>query len=263
MSATQCTQENIHLLTMAFKVLPPPDSSQSTQLFFSWMNLSIYSAYTLGLFPPQGLCTCHSTARDIAPSPLLFAWLDLLILQVSEKKKSFFFFSQKGLSFLTMLSKRSSLETLLYPISLPQSPLLFLLLFSHSVMSDSLQPHGLQHTRFPFRPLSSRVHSRSCPLSHWYYPTISSSVIPFSSCLQSSPALGSFSMNQLFTSGGHSIGVPPSASVLPMNIQGWFSFGLTDLISLLSKGLSRVFSSTTGQCHYDISSLSCLWLLIV
>ena len=108
------------------------------------------------------------------------------------KKKIFFFFSQKGLSFLTTLSKRSSLETLLYPISLPQSPLLFLLLFSHSVMSDSLQPHGLQHTRFPFRPLSSRVHSRSCPLSHWYYPTISSSVIPFSSCLQSFPESGSF-----------------------------------------------------------------------
>ena len=73
---------------------------------------------------------------------------------------------------------------------------------------------------------------------------------------------GLFSMNQLFASGGQSIGAPPSASVLPVNIQGWFPFGLTGLISLLSKGLSRVFSSTTGQCHYDVSSLSCLWLLI-
>ena len=175
---------------MALQVLPPPDSPQSTQLFFSWMSLSKYSAYTLGLFPPQGLCTCHSTAWNIPPPrcSLMTGSFNPTGLRLN-----LYFFPQKGLSFLTTLSKRSSLETLLYPISLPQSPLLLLLLlFIHSVMPDSLRPHGLQHTRFPFPPLSSRVRSRSCPLSQWCHPTISSSVVPFTSRLQSSPALGSF-----------------------------------------------------------------------
>jgi len=98
-----------------------------------------------------------------------------------------------------------------------------LLLFSYSVISNSLWPHGLQHPRLPCPSLSSRACLKSCSLSQWYHPTISSSVIPFS-CLQSFPASGSFPMSQFFTSGGQCIGASASASVLPMNIQDWFSF---------------------------------------
>ena len=119
--------------------------------------------------------------------------------------------------------------------------------FSHSVVSNSLQPHGLQHARPPRPSLTSGVYSNSTPLSRWCHPAISSSVVPFSSHLQSFPASGSFPMSQLFTSDGQSIGV--SASVLPMNIQDWFPLGWTDWISLQSKGLSRVYSNTTVQKH--------------
>ena len=112
--------------------------------------------------------------------------------------------------------------------------------FSHSVVSDSLRPHGLQHTRLPCPSLSPGVCSKSCPLHSWCHPNISSSVTPFSSCPQSFPASGSFPMSQFFTSGGQSIGVSASASVLPMSIQDWFPLGLTGLISLQSKWLSAV-----------------------
>ena len=115
--------------------------------------------------------------------------------------------------------------------------------FSCSVVSDSLQPHGLQHVRFSCPLPTPGACSNSCPLSWWCHPTISSSVIPFSSCLQSFPASGSFQMSQFFTSGGQSIGISPSASVLPMNIQDWSPLGWTGWISLQSKGLSRVFST--------------------
>ena len=121
--------------------------------------------------------------------------------------------------------------------------------FSGSVMSDSLWPHGLLHTRLPCPSPTSRACSNSCPSSWWCHPTISSSVVPFSSCLQSFLASGSFLMTQYFASGGQSTGVSASASVLPMNIQDWFSLGLTGLISLQSKGLSRVFSNNTVQKH--------------
>ena len=117
--------------------------------------------------------------------------------------------------------------------------------FSHSVMSYSLWPHGLQHTRPPCPSPTPRVYSR--PLSRWCHPTSSSSVVPFSSCLQSFPASGSFPMGQFFTSGGQTVGASFSASVLPMNIQDWFPFRWTGWISLQSKGLSRVFSNTTVQ----------------
>ena len=119
--------------------------------------------------------------------------------------------------------------------------------FSCSVLSDSLQPYGLQHIRPPCPSQTPRVYSNSCPLSWWCQPTISSSIIPFSSCLQSFPASGSFQMSQLFTSGGQNIGASASTSVLPMNTQGKFSLGLTDWISLKSRGLSRVLSNTTVQ----------------
>ena len=119
--------------------------------------------------------------------------------------------------------------------------------FSCSVMSNSMQPDGLQHARPPCPSPTPRVYLNSCPLSWWCHPSISSSVVPFSSCLQSFPASGSFLMNQLFVSGGQSIGA--SASVFPVNIQDWFPLGWTGWISLLSKGLSRVFSNTTVQTH--------------
>ena len=129
--------------------------------------------------------------------------------------------------------------------------------FSHSVVSDSLWPHGLQHVRPPCPSPTPGVYSNSCPLSRWCHPTISSSVIPFSSHLQSFPASGSFQMSQFFASGGQSIGV--SASVLPMHIQDWFPLGLSALISLQSKGLSRVFSNTTLQKHQFFSTQPSLW----
>ena len=120
--------------------------------------------------------------------------------------------------------------------------------FSHSVMSDSLQSHGLHNARPPCPSPTPGVYSNSCPLNRWCHPTISSSVIPFSR-LQSFPASGSFPMSQFFASGGLSIGVSASASVLPMNIQDCFPLGWTGWIALLSKGLSRVFSNTTVQMH--------------
>ena len=116
------------------------------------------------------------------------------------------------------------------------------MLFSCSVVSNSLQPQGLQHARHPCPSLSSRVCSNSYPLSRWCHPTISSSVVPFSFS-QSFSASGSFPMSQLFASGGQSTWTSASASALPINIQGWFPLGLTGLTFLLSKGLSRVFSS--------------------
>ena len=116
-------------------------------------------------------------------------------------------------------------------------------------VSDSLRPQGLQHTRLPCPSSSPGACSNSCPLCQWCHPTISSSVVPFSSCLQSFPASGSFPIGQFFTSGGQSIGASASASVLLMNIQDWFPLGLIGLISLQSKGLSRVFSNTTVQKH--------------
>ena len=121
--------------------------------------------------------------------------------------------------------------------------------FSRSVMSDSLQPHELQHARPPCPSPTPGVHPNTCPLSWWCHPTISSSVIPFSSCPQSFPASGSFQTSQLFAWGGQSIRVSASTSVLPMNTQDWYSLGWTGWIYLQSKWLSRVFSNTTVQKH--------------
>ena len=129
--------------------------------------------------------------------------------------------------------------------------------FSCLVMSDSLQPHGLQHARLPCPSPTPRACSNSCLLCRWRHPTISSSVVPFSSHLQSSPASGSFPMNRFFASGGQSIGVSASASVLTKNIQDWFTLGWTGWISLQSKGLSR--SSPTPQFK-SINSLALSFL---
>ena len=121
--------------------------------------------------------------------------------------------------------------------------------FSCLFMSDFLQPHGLQHTRLPYPSPNPGVYPNSCPLSWWCHLTISSSVVPFSSCLQSFPTSESFQMSQLFISGGQNIGVLASTSVFPMNTQDWSPLGWTGWISLQSKGLSRVFSNTTVQKH--------------
>ena len=121
-------------------------------------------------------------------------------------------------------------------------------------MSNSLRPHGLHHIRLPCPSPTPRAYSNSCPSSWWHHPTISSSVIPFSSRLQSFPASGAFPMSWFFSSGGQSIGVSASASVFPMNIQDWFPLGWTGWISLQSKGLSRVFSNTTVQKHQFFST---------
>ena len=126
--------------------------------------------------------------------------------------------------------------------------------FSCSVMSNSLRPHGAQHTRPPSPSPTPRGYSNSSPLSRWCHPTISSSVALFSSCLQSFPASGSFQMSQLSASGGHSIGVSASTSVLPVNTQDWSPLGWTGWISLQSKRLLRVFSNTIVQKHQFLST---------
>ena len=131
-------------------------------------------------------------------------------------------------------------------------------LFSSSLMSTSLRPHGLQHARLPYPLLSPRDCSNSCPLSQWCQTTILSSVIPFSTCPKSSPVSGSFPMSWLFASGGQSIGTSASASALPVNIHDWFPLGFTGFIFLLFKGLSRVFSSTTIWNHQFFCAQSSL-----
>ena len=131
------------------------------------------------------------------------------------------------------------------------------MLFGCSYVSDSLQPYGLWHTRLPSPSSSPGAFSNSCLLSQWCHPAISSSVVPFSSCPQPLPASGSFPMSQLLALDGQSIGASASASVFIMNIQGWFPSGLIGLISLLSKGLSRVFSNTTV---WKVVFFSVLWL---
>ena len=126
--------------------------------------------------------------------------------------------------------------------------------FSCSVVSDSLRPYGLQHTRLPCPSPAPGVYSNPCPSSRWCHPAISSSVVPFPSCPQSLPASGSFPMSQLFAWGGQSTGVSASASLLPVNTQDWSPLGWTGWISLQSKGLSGVFSNTIVQKHQFFSA---------
>ena len=140
-------------------------------------------------------------------------------------------------------------ESSVLPGDLPLFKLNKYIQFSHSVMSDSLWPHELQHARPPCPPPTPGVHSNSCPSSQWCHPVISSSVVPFSSCSQSLPASGSFPMSQLFARGGQSTGVSALASFLPKNTQDCSPLGWTGWISLQPKGLSRVFSNTTVQKH--------------
>ena len=154
---------------------------------------------------------------------------------------------------MNMRGKKILFQGLIYLLWLKPS----LLFFSHSVMFDSLWPHGPRHASLPCTSLSSRACSNSCPLSRWWHPTISSSVIPFSSCPQPFPASRLFLMSQLFASSSQSIGVSTSASVPPMSIQGWFPLRLTDLISLLSRD-SRESSPTPQFKSINFSALSLL-----
>ena len=131
--------------------------------------------------------------------------------------------------------------------------------FSHLVVSDSLQPHGLQHARLPCPSQTPRAYSDSCPLSQWCHPTISPLVIPFSSCLQTFPVSGSFTVSQFFASGVQSIGVSNSSSVLPMNIQDWLPLGWTGWISLQSKGLKSLLQHHSSKT----SILQCSAFFIV
>ena len=193
------------------------------------------------------------SAINVILSSLYFLWIDSWIQRLD--KIQIQFFCSGG--FMARLAVGTTYWKRVMPLELQ--------LLQHNVFCvvqslshvHSLRPHGLQHTRLPCPSPFPGACSNSCPLSQWGHPTISSSVVPFSSCLQSFPASGSFLMNWLFTSGGQSIGA--SASVFPMNIQGWFSSGLTGLISLLSKGLSRVFSNTTVQRHEFLGIQPSLW----
>ena len=154
----------------------------------------------------------------------------------------------------TTCSNGTSICIILLPQAITGVRLFSSLQFSHSVVSDSFWPYESQHARPPCPSPTAGVYPNPCPLSRWCHPTISSSVIPFSSCPQSFPASGSFLMSQLFASGGQSIGVSASTSVLPVNTQDWSALGWTGWISLQSKGLSRVFSNTTVQKHQFFST---------
>ena len=149
--------------------------------------------------------------------------------------------------FLSLFPK-SGTPSLVFSVYLKCLCSWLLLLFSHSVVSDSLQPRGLQHTRLPCPSPTPGTCSNSCPLIRWCHPTISPSVVPFS-CLQSFPASESFPMSHFFASGSQRIGASTLTTVLPMNIQDCFPLEMTGLISLQSKGLPRVFSNTTVQKH--------------
>ena len=146
-----------------------------------------------------------------------------------------------------------------YDVQNPFSFMLLFFFFTYSVMSDSLQSQGLQHAKLPCRSSSPEACSNSCLLRQWSHPTISSSAVPFSSRLQSFQHQGFLLMNQLFSSGSQSVGASASASVLPMNIQDWFPLGLTSLISLSLKGLSKVFSKTTVEKHHLFGAQLSLW----
>ena len=183
----------------------------------------------------SGPITSWKTGKHWKPWQTLFSW------------------APKSLQMVTVVMKLKdacSLEEKLWLASVQ---------FSRSVMSNSLRPHRLQHSRLPCPTPTPTAYSNSCPSSLWCRPTISSSVVPFSSRLQSCPASGSFPMSQLFTSGGPSIGVSASASVLPVNIQDWFPSGWTGWIYVQSKGLSRVFSNITVQNHQSFSTQPSLW----
>ena len=178
---------------------------------------------------------------------LIFMKSMLILLLTCSKCGLLTQYSFSYIAFLIPILNHSIL-LLLWTESSRNGKISILLLFGHSVMSNSLGPHGVQHTKLPCPSLFPRACSNSCPLNQWCHPIILYSIMPVSSCLQSFQ-LRSFLMSQLFATGSQSIGALASASVLPINIHNWFPLGLTSLISLQSKGLSRVFSNSTVQKH--------------
>ena len=160
----------------------------------------------------------------------------LTLMSIIQRNLSLFFIVIGSFTFLCFIIVFSSVQ------------------FSLSVVSDSSRPCEPQHARHPCPSPTPGVYSNSCPLSQWCHPTISSSIVLFSSCLQSFPKSGSFQMSQLFSSGGQNIGVSASTSILPMNTQDWFPLGWTGWIPWQSKGLSRVFSNTIVQKHQFFSA---------
>ena len=200
-----------------------------------------------GIFPTQtsypGLPHCRRILYQLSHkgSPRILEWAAYLISRGSSQPRSWTGVSCIAGRFCTNWARRGK-------------PHYVSVQFSRSVVSDSLWPHGLQHTRLPCPSPTPEACSNSCPSGQWYHPTISFSILPFSSCLQFFPASGSFPRSQFFTLGGQNTGVSALASVLPMNIQDWFPLGWTGWISLQSRGLSRVFSNTTVQKHQFFSA---------
>ena len=262
----ELTQTHVHWVSEAIQLshpllspYPPVLNLSQHQGLFKWVSSSHQVAKYWSFrssISPSNECTGLTSFR--------MDWLDLLAVQGTHKnllqhhssrasilQHSAFFIVQLLHPYMT-IGKTIALTRWAFVGKVMS--LLFNMLsclrsvqFSHSVVSNSLQSHGLKHARPPCPSPTPRVHPNSCPLSRWCHPTISSSVTPFSSCPQSFPASGSFQMSQLFASGGQSIGVAASTSVLPTNTQGWSPLVWTGWISLQSKGLLRVFSNTTVQ----------------
>ena len=258
--------KKISLLSNVLKVL---DLIAITKWHTDWefkLFFYIYRKYSISIFymhitkgnskinKSPSLVVCYRLTADSSQLREIGEWNSFLIMQRSDLycfsfRLSLQLLQKTIMNLIIPLTKYIrisilSLSRFITALSVP-------LQFSHSVMSDSLRPHGLQHTRPPGPSPTPRAYSNSCPLSQWCHPTISSSVVPFSSHLQSFPGSESFPMSWFFASGGQSIGISASASVFPsvLNTQDWFSLGLTGWISLQSKGLSRVFSNNTVQKH--------------
>ena len=241
------------------------------------MNIWMYVSFLNRALPFYGYITRsridqsygNLIVRFWQKSILLFTLATLVYIPVNSVQVSFCLHPSRHVLFMLFLmiiiqlSVRPRLIAILIWISLMTSNtehfLIFLLLFTDQVVSESLWFYGLQHTRLPCPSAFSGVCPISCPLSSWHHPTISSSVVPFSSCPQSFSASWSFPVSWLFASGSQNIEGLASASILSMNIQDWFPLGLTDLICWLSKGFSRVFSSTTIWKQWFFGSQTSLW----
>ena len=229
----------IELLVIYFSETSPcpfPSSSHSFSFFFHSFSISANNSHFLLYLDSHFI------------SPIVYSLLPSFI------RKSLLKFHLPSAQFSLSSQKISWPKSLSFSYMYCYSSPFITVQFSRSVVSDSLWPHGLWHDRPPRPSPTPRVYSNSCALSWWCHPTISSSVFPFSSCLQSFLVSWSFQMSQFFVSGGQSIGVSASASVLPMNTQEWSPLGWTGWISLQVKGLLRVFSNTTVQKHQFFSA---------